>query len=163
MSKKVIIYSLVLIFSVSLCGCGGLQRKFARKKKDEAKPAPVITTYDYAKDRRVDELYRKHFLFWKSWQTELIDRMGGTYKKRAECFDFTISSLREMKKYLKEPKSSELEEFIVRIKTIDPGVKDARLSKSQQYRMRHLLETTKRQIDKQFSYSKIKDSLELQK
>ncbi|MBU0759811.1 MAG: hypothetical protein KKC66_00575 [Candidatus Omnitrophica bacterium] len=162
MLKKAYVRNIIIfLLCVSLCGCAGLQRKFARKKKDEERPAPVITTYDYAKDRRVDELYKKHFLFWKSWQTELINRMGATYKKRAECFDFTVSSLEEIKKYLKGPKSTELEKFITKIKTIDPEIRELRLSRSQQYRMKHLLETTKRQIDRQFSYTKVKDDLEL--
>ena len=159
--NRVLISIFVLILCISFSSCAGLQRKFARKKKDEERPVPVITTYDYAKDRRVDELYKKHFLFWKSWQTELINRMGATYKKRAECFDFTVSSLEEIKKYLKGPKSAELEKFITKIKTIDPEIRELRLSRSQQYRMKHLLETTKRQIDRQFSYTKVKDDLEL--
>jgi len=164
MRKNVYVRNLIIfLLCASLCGCGGLQRKFARKKKEETRITPVITTYDYSKELRADELYRKHFLFWKSWQTELIDRMGGTYKKRIECYDYTIASLAEMKKYLKDPKASELEKFIVRIKTIDPEVKEPRLSKSQQYRIRQLLESTKRQMDKLFSYNKVKDYVEMQK
>ncbi|MFH1854033.1 MAG: hypothetical protein ABH815_01850 [Candidatus Omnitrophota bacterium] len=153
---------IIFLVCVSLCGCSGLQRKFTRNKKDEQKPAPVITTYDYSKELRVDELYRKHFLFWKSWHRELIDRMGGTYKKRVECYDYTIASLSEMKKYLKEPKAAELEEFIIRIKTIDPEVRESGLSKSQQHRISQLLESTKRQIDRQFSYNRVQDYLGLQ-
>lgn len=163
MLKKAMTYSLIVIFSVSLCGCDALQRKFARKKQKEVRSAPVITTFDYSKDLRADELYKKHFLFWKSWQTELIDRMDGGYKKRTECYDFTISSLMEMRKYLKGPKAAELDKFIIEIKSIDPDVKKERLSKSELYRMRQLLESSKRRIDRKFSYNRVRDYVELQK
>lgn len=160
--NKFFLYLCIFILCVSLAGCAGLQRKFARKKKQEERIAPVITTYDYSKELRVEELYKKHFLFWKSWQTELIDRMDGTYKKRTECFDFTVSSLVEMKKYLKKPKAEELEKIIVKVKSIDPEVKKVRLSKSQKYRIKQILENTKRQIDKRFSYGHVKDYLEME-
>jgi hypothetical protein len=146
-----------------MAGCGGLQRKFARKKTEETRISPVITTYDYSKELRAEELYKKHFLFWKSWQTELIDRLSGTYKKRAECYNYAIMSLYEMKKYLKEPKAAELEEFITMIKSVDPEVKEPRLSRSQQYRIGNMLESARRRIDRQFSYKKVKDYVELRK
>ena len=77
----------VIVLCLCIAGCAGFQRKFARKKKEETRQLPIVTTYDYAKERRVDELYKKRFLFWKSWQGELIDRMGDSYKKRTECYD----------------------------------------------------------------------------
>jgi len=39
------------------------------------------------KELRVDELYKKHFLFWKSWQEKLIERLDDSYKKRIVCYD----------------------------------------------------------------------------
>ena len=61
-------YIVIIILCISVAaGCAGVQRKFARKKKEEAKTLPIVTTYDYAKERRVDDLYIKRFLFWKSW------------------------------------------------------------------------------------------------
>ncbi|MBU4311564.1 MAG: hypothetical protein KJ706_02445 [Candidatus Omnitrophica bacterium] len=155
---------LICVLLVSSTGCAGLQRKFTRKKEKEVKAGPVITTYDYAKDLRVEELYKKRFLYWKSWQGELIDRMDeGTYKKRTECYENTVMNLEEMRKYLSLAKVKELDPFIEEIKSIDPDVKKKRLSRSEKYRMGHMLEKTKRRIDKQFSYSKVKDYLELNK
>ena len=153
----------VLILCVSLAGCAGLQRKFARKKEKEERLAPVITTYDYSKELRVDELYKKHFLFWKTWQMELIERMDASYKKRRSCYDHTLASLAEMKKYLADAKAAELEPFVAQIKSIDPDIRKKRLTKSKKYRMRVLLEKTRRQIEKKFSYSDVEGFLELKK
>jgi len=149
----------ILALSVSISGCAGLQRKFTRKKKKEEKLAPVITTYDYSKDLRVDKLYKKHFLFWKTWHTELIDKMDFGYKKRSVCYHHTVENLLEMKKYLAQSKQEELWPIMVKIKSIDSDVKKKRLSKSEMYRMKQLLEKAKRRIDKEFSYSKVKDFL----
>lgn len=161
--NRFLIYAVILIVSISLTGCAGLQRKFTRKKKKEERVAPIITTYDYSKELRVDELYKKHFLFWKSWQTELIDKMDFTYKKRTVCYDHTVANLLEMRKYLTGSKLEEIGPFITEIKSIDPDIKKRGLSKSERYRMKQLLEKTKRQIDKRFSYSEVKDFLELRK
>ena len=71
MEKNTIMRDIVIIvLCISIAGCAGMQRKFARKKKQEEKITPVVTTYDYAKEQRVDELYKKRFLFWKSWQNK---------------------------------------------------------------------------------------------
>ncbi len=161
--NRTLIFIFILLLCISFTGCAGLQRKFARKKKKEERPSPVITTYDYSKELRVDELYKKHLLFWQSWQTELLGRLDATYKKRASCYDYTVASLMEMKKYLASPKAEELDEFIKNIKSIDPVIKKKRLSKGEKNRIKSLLEKTKRQIDKRFSYSDVKDYLELRK
>jgi len=156
-------YAVIILLCASIAGCAGVQRKFARKKQKDEKPLPVVTTYDYAKEQRVDELYKKRFLFWKSWQGELIDRMDDTYKKRTECYNELMQNLLEMQKYLNDQKYNELEGFIAEIKTIDPDVKEIDLTNNEKYRITQLLEKTKRLIDKRFSYAKVKDFLELRK
>ena len=154
---------IILMLSISFTGCAGLQRKFTRKKEKEEKVVPIITTYDYSKELRLDELYKKRFLFWKTWQLELIDRLDSTYKKRIVCYDHVVENLLEMKKYLTSSKVVQLEGFIKEVTSINPDIKKKRLLKSERYRMRLVLEKTKRQIDREFSYSKVKDFLELKK
>jgi dsDNA-binding SOS-regulon protein len=161
--NKLCRYAVIILLCASIAGCAGMQRKFARKKQKEEKPLPVVTTYDYAKEQRVDELYKKRFLFWKSWQGELIDRIGDTYKKRTECYDELMQNLTEMQKYLNDEKYKELEVFITEVKSVDLDVKKIDLRGSEQYRISQLLEKTKRLIDKRFSYNKVKDFLELRK
>jgi len=164
MGKKTYIRNIIIIaLCISIAGCAGIQRKFARKKQKEEKSPPIVTTYDYPIEQRLDELYKKRFLFWKSWQGELIDRMDDTYKKRIECYDELIQNLSEMQKYLNDEKYKELEGFTVEIKSLSPDVKKINLTNSEKYRIKQILEKTKRLIDKKFSYSKVKDFLELRK
>ena len=159
---KILRYIVILFLCLSFAGCAALQKKFVRKKKEEEKLAPVITMYDYSKDLRTDELYKKHFLFWKTWQLELIGRMDATYKKRNDCYDHIIANLMEMQRYLRASQREELQSFLERIKSIEPMIRKGRLSKSEKYRITKLLEDTRRQIEKKFSYSDVKDLLELQ-
>jgi hypothetical protein len=158
-------FKVVIVIVLCLCitGCAGMQRKFSRKKPQEEKVSPVVTTYDYPIEQRVEELYKKRFLFWKSWQGELIDRMDDTYKKRIECYDQLMQNLFEMQKYLSGEKNKELEAFITEIKSVGPVVKKMDLRGSEKHRVAQVLEKTKRLIDKRFSYSKVRDSLELRK
>jgi len=160
---KVLKYAIIVILCISISGCAGMQRKFARKKKEEAKTPTVVTTYDYPIEQRVEELYKKRFLFWKSWQGELIDRMDDGYKKRTECYDELMQNLQEMQKYLNDEKYKELGIFITEIKSIDPDVKKMDLTNSERYRIAQLLEKTRRLVDKRFSYTHVKNQLELRK
>ena len=154
-------YAVIIILCISIAGCAGVQRKFARKKKEEAKTPAIVTMYEYPIAERVDELYKKRFLFWKSWQGELIDRMEDNYKKRTECYDELMQNLLEMQKYLNDEKYKELTAFVTEIKTVDPAVKKIDLTNSERYRITQLLEKTKRLIDKRFSYTHVKGYLEL--
>lgn len=149
----------VLFLVAAISGCAGVQRKFVRKKKTEEKPMPIVTAYDYAKELRADELYKKYFMFWKSWQGELIEKIGSRYKKRNVCYEKLMDSLMEMKKYLDAKKAKELEVFIEEIKTIEPAIKKDRLTRNEEYNVQQLLEKTKRQIEKDFSYSDVKENL----
>nr|MBU1327800.1 hypothetical protein [Candidatus Omnitrophota bacterium] len=155
--------SIIVVLCICIAGCAGMQRKFTRKKQQEEKPLPIVTTYDYPIEQRVDELYKKRFLFWKSWQGELIYRMDDSYKKRTECYNELMQNLLEMQKYLNDEKYKELEGFMVEIKSVDPDVKKINLTNSEKYRITQVLEKTKRLIDKRFSYSHIKDFLQLRK
>lgn len=160
--NRYITYIIILVMCISFTGCAGLQRKFTRKKKKEIDTTvPVVTTYDYSKELRVEELYKKHFLFWKTWQSELIDRMDSGYKKRSACYDYTIASLMEMEKYLTGVKAEELGKFIKEVRSVNPEIKEKTLSKGKEHRIRQVLEKTRRQIEKRFSYPHVKDFLEL--
>jgi len=163
MFKRIVAPFFILIICVSLVGCAALQRKFVRRKKKQEIPTPVITTFDYSKELRVDELYKRHFLFWKTWHLELMERMDATYKKRLDCYDNTLIELGEFRKYLPDPKAGELDVIIKEIKGIGPDIKKRRLSRSTKYRMTKLLERTFRRIVKRFSYPKVKGRLELKK
>jgi len=69
--------------------------------------------------------------------------------------------LMEMKKYMRDPKVKELEPFIKDIKSMESLIKKKRLTRSRKYKIKQMLERTRRQIEKRFSYEDVKDYLEL--
>lgn len=150
---------IIILLMILLSGCTALQRKFVRRSKEKERPTPVVQMIDYSIGLRSDELYKKHFLFWQSWHTELIDRIGENLKKRAVCYEHLLSSLKSMRKYLVEEKARELDPFILQIESFGKDVKKERLSPTDVYRIKTVLEKTKRQIDKRFSYRDVKDYL----
>lgn len=153
---RVLIFTILIVL---LSGCAGLQRKFVRKPKEKERPTPVVQTVDYSIGLRAEELYKKHFLFWQSWHTELIDRLGDNFKKRTVCYDQLISSLKSMRKYLAEEKARELDLFLLQIEALEKDLKKDRLNATETYRIKMVLEKTKRQIDKKFSYRDVKEYL----
>ena len=162
--KRFFISIFALVLLVSFTGCAALQRKFTRKKKkEEGRIVPVITTYDYSKDLRVEELYKKRFLFWKTWHSELIDRMDAGHKKRSACFDNALENMIEMRKYLASPKAEELDPYIKKMMSIGKDIEEERLTRSEEYNIRQALEKIKRQINKNFSFSDVEGFLELRK
>ncbi|MFH1479561.1 MAG: hypothetical protein ABIG92_07335 [Candidatus Omnitrophota bacterium] len=152
---------IVAMALVSFCGCEAVQRKFVRKKKKEEMISAIVKTKDYSKDLRVDELYKKHFLYWKVWQTELIDRLDATLKKRESCYLYTLSSLDEMVKYLSGAKKEELKGIVNEIKSIEGLVYKKNLLGMEKYKIKNVLEKTKRTIYKNFSFDDVKDYLEV--
>ncbi len=161
--RRFFISVFALMLLVSFTGCAALQRKFTRKKKDKGRVVPVITTYDYSKDLRVEELYKKRFLFWKTWHDELIDRMDTGHKKRVACFDNALENMIEMRKYLASPKAEELDPYIKKMTDIDKDIKEGRLTRSEKYNIKKALEKIKRQVNKNFSFSDVEEFLELRK
>ncbi len=154
----VILLALTFLFT----GCATLQKKFVRQKKKVEKVSPIVTTQDYATDLRVDELYKQYFTYWKTWQGELIERMDASYKKRAECYRYLVESLDEMEKYLTGQKLEELKKLTSSIRNLEQDVNKSSLTKGEEYRIKDILEKTKRQIEKSFSYKDVKDELKKQ-
>ncbi|MGD9014891.1 MAG: hypothetical protein PVI33_02560 [Candidatus Omnitrophota bacterium] len=147
---------------VNLCGCEALLKKFTRKPKEpEEKGAPLLVPEEYSlSDIPVEERYRQYFLFWKSWQDELINVLGSpaSHKKRKDCIKEAIKNLEELAPFLFEEKLKELNIYLERLRELENDISrdvyGARLSahKSQ-------AEILKRNILRDFSYPAVKNHL----
>lgn len=57
-------------------GCESLQRKFTRKPKTPAKPLdPIIKFEDYTRAMTPLDKYRKHYMMFNYWNSELISAL----------------------------------------------------------------------------------------
>jgi len=158
--KLITCYLLLLTF----IGCEAFVRKFTRKPKQENEPQNemVVAPEEY-KVLAVskEEQYRQYFLFWESWQDELIQSFFSTtnQKKYISCADEAIENLTQMRSLLKPEKQTQLDTYLLRLKQLREAIiNDVYGQNSNPHR--YEAETIKRGILRYFSYSHVKDYLE---
>ena len=164
MSKNKILNLIVLVFLCSsTAGCASLQKKFVRKKNLEKKQKKhhVLVAYDAKQETpQAEGLYKKRYFFWKTWHLELVNRLDMNYKKRTLCFDRALQKLIEMQEFLNEQKKEDLEILISRLKALEPAVKkNKNLLQTDLNKLKRSLEKIRRQIEANFGYLDVKDSL----
>ena len=102
--KKIFLFLLVYFLLFNLFGCEAFTRKFTRKsKKTDTTVEMVLSPEEYkGPNMTKEELYRQYFLYWKSWQDELINSL--TYKtslkKKVDCANEALKNLVNMKMLL---------------------------------------------------------------
>jgi len=112
---------------ITLLGCEAFVRKFTRKPKRENLPreemvlAPEV--YDSIQMSK-EELYRQYFLFWKSWQDELINSLSfqGNRKKQIECVKESLKNLTSLRELLNEEKQKQLDPYIKELNALKDSI-----------------------------------------
>ncbi len=163
--KRIIYQILITLFIfctfISISGCEAFVKKFTRKPKKDKIESPVLVPEDYSPlDIPVEQRYRQYFLYWQSWQEELISALGSaaSHKKRKTCIEEAIKNLLEMRHLLFEEKQKELEIYIEKSRLLENDiVKDIYGTKTAIHKIR--AESLKRNIFKEFSFPKIKNHL----
>jgi hypothetical protein len=147
---------------VTLCGCEAFVRKFTRKsKKAKVEEEPVLVPEEYSlSDISTEERYRQSFLFWNSWQDELITVLGSSasHKKRRDCLKEAIKNLEDIRPLLFQEKQKELDVYLEKLRRLEREIsKDIYGNKLVTHKAR--AESLKRNISRDFSYTKIKNHL----
>ncbi len=100
-------FFLILLCSVlllNLVGCESFTRKFTRKsKKSEQTVEMVLIPQEYkGPNMSKEEIYRQYFIYWKSWQDELINALTqkASLKKKIDCAQEALKNLAQMKRLL---------------------------------------------------------------
>jgi hypothetical protein len=162
--KIIILFCGLWTVVCGLCGCEVFARKFTRKPKpQEQKPEELVLVPQEYKTGQLskEDLYRQYFLFWRTWQDELIDSLSGSNtnrKKLLDCIREATENLMSMKDLLNPEKQKILDNYIKEINYLREAIyKDlynnflaSSLTKAQRI---------KRNIHRDFSFSKIKDDL----
>jgi len=156
--KRLIYFVVAFFLIINIAGCAGLQKKFTRKKKETVKMPRIyqIKKYD---SKPTPELYKKHYVYWESFQSEMIKVLGQNRKKNMVCIEHILSNLSDMRNMLQPEKAAELEIHIVRLTKIRDILKKEDLTKFNSTYIMMTLERESRYIKRGFVYSKIKDSM----
>ena len=150
-------------FLVNLIGCDAFVRKFTRKPKTENLPQEemVLAPEEYkGPQMSKEELYRQYFLFWRSWQDEVISSLleKASHKRQVNCAEEAIKNLNSLRELLNEDKQKKLDIYLTQLEELkDLITKDLYGNNSSSYAQK--AELIKRNILRDFSYNKIKDFL----
>ncbi|MFA6357648.1 MAG: hypothetical protein WCY09_03145 [Candidatus Omnitrophota bacterium] len=160
--KKVFLFLLLVFLVLNLIGCESFTRKFTRKSKKASQPIEMVLTPEEYKGPNMskEELYRQYFLYWKSWQDELISAFTykASLKKKVDCIQEALKNLVSMKSMLVpdaqknfDPQFFKLNNLLVDIKSDVYGANDQRNLQA--------AERIKSSIQQDFIYPKIRNYL----
>jgi len=153
---------LFLCLIINLIGCEAFVRKFTRKSKKEKFPEAdiVLVPEEYKSNMTKEEQYRQYFLFWKSWQDELIASLikGGSHKRQIDCSEEAIKNLVNLRALLIEEKQKKIDYYINRLNSLKEAVSHDIYGYSLDLN-RQTAEQIRRNILRDFSYNKIKGCL----
>jgi len=163
--KKMIkfpVFILLLIFLVNLTGCEAFVRKFTRKsKKDKAPEEMVLVPEEWTGPKMSkEEIYRRYYNFWQSWQEELINVLTqkASLKKRVDCAQQSIKNLSGMRSMLNVTKQKQLDVYLNLMNDLLISIK-ADIYGTANSSNRQKAERVKRNIMQSFSYPDIKGDL----
>lgn len=156
--KKALIVVVALFVAFNMVGCANLQRKFTRKKKETVKMPRIYKVRDYER-KPTPELYKKHYVYWESFQSEMIKTLGKNHKKDKMCIEHILSNLKDMQNMLVPDKAAQMDLHISRLAKVKDVVEKEELSKFNQNYIMMTLERESRYIKREFVYDKVKNSL----
>jgi len=154
--KRIYIAILTILLVFELSGCAAFKKKFTRKKKPREPETVYYELEEYAREPNA-VLYKRHYIFWKTWQDELINKMGENHKKDMRCAGEIINSLQDMQRFLLREKAEELAPYIDEMEGIRQQLSDRYIATASRKRLKRILQARYRQIRRAFPYKKVKD------
>ena len=161
---QIIILATCYSLLVTSIGCESFRKKFMRKPKYQPPHEEmVIEPKDYSKlQLPVDKAYIQYYTYWKAWHNELLNFLnpGESKKKILSCFQQILLNLNRMKDLLAhEDKINLLEDYIAKISSLEQEVKTKEIALISFSHFRSQSEQLLRNIQRDFSFSKVKDGL----
>ena len=156
--RKIISISIIFFMLINLAGCETVRKKFTKKKKEPVKMPRIYQVKVYEK-RPTPELYKKHYAFWVSWQSELIKVLGENHKKDMRCIEEIVGNLDDMQNILVKEKADELKSHTEKLEKVKDIIFNEELTQANKDYVKRTLEREDRFIKREFNYKKVKDSL----
>lgn len=159
--QKILLFTGCLFLILTLTGCEAFTRKFIRRPKEKKVEDVVLAPKDYSVfDISVEERYRKSFVFWKSWQSELITALGSSasHKKRRACVEEAVLNLQSLSPFLNDEKQKDLEVYLVRMRNLSEDI-ERDIHGRNIIQQRRRAQSLKRAILRDFSYPRVKGHL----
>ena len=153
---------IICFLSLGLAGCESFVRKFTRKSKKPSQAVEMVLAPEEYKGPQMskEELYRQYYLYWGSWQDELINALtqGASVKKKIDCAQEALKNLANMRQMLVPDAQKNLNLEIDRLNGLLDNIR-ADLYGTNDSRNLRLAEGIKSSIHKGFVYPKIRNYL----
>ena len=156
--KRILYFVIAFFLIVNIAGCASVQRKFTRKKKETVKMPHIYQVKKYEK-KPTPELYKKHYVYWESFHSEMLMTLGQNHRKDMVYIEHILSNLHDMQNMLMPDKATELELHIKRLTQIKDILAKEDLSKFNKTYVMTTLERESRYIKRGFIYGKVKNNL----
>lgn len=160
--KKALCFILFGFLLLDLVGCESFVRKFTRKsKKSDQAVEMVLVPQEYkGPNLTKEELYRQYFLYWKSWQDELINALTqkANLKKKVDCAQQALKHLVNMKMLLVPEARKNFDQQIARSNDLLSSMQSD-IYGSNDARNARAANLNKANIEKDFIFPKIKNYL----
>jgi len=160
--RKFVVVFLSSIFLLNLAGCESFARKFTRKSKktDQAVEMVLVPEEYKGPNMTKEEIYRQYFLFWKSWQDELINALtqSASLKKKIDCAQEALKNLVNMRGLLIAAAQKNLDKYIAESSELISNMQSD-LYGSNNNRYIHTAERIKSDIQRGFIYPKVRNYL----
>lgn len=146
---------------LSAClGCESVQRKFTRKSAPKPPPNPIITFEDYTKAMTPLDRYRKHYLMFDYWNSQLIEALHQlplSPKRLKRSSTESLGELETMRDLLADDVAARLAPLIEERKQMHQQLTASSFSDSQTSLAWRVLETQTRQIQREFFWRDVED------
>ena len=153
---KGLIYILLAVSIFNIIGCAVLKEKFVRKPKSKSQSQRAIfSSTDTVYPAHIR--YNNYFIYWRTWQGELILNIGKNNKKVLACAERALYNLKQMQELLKSPKQEELAPYVDELSDIVNELEKARLSEPRQKKLINQLKHHLQQVRAGFGYQNMRD------
>ncbi|MFA7271361.1 MAG: hypothetical protein WC090_01430 [Candidatus Omnitrophota bacterium] len=146
----------------TLCGCEAFVRKFTRKSKKDKVPVEMVLAPEEWKGPQMtkEEQYRQYFVFWQSWQDELINALtqNASQKKKFDCAQQAMKNLVGLRSLLNESKQKQLDIYLKQLVDLQNDIKSDIYGNANNF-YRQNSEKLKMNISQRFSYSDVKNDI----
>lgn len=160
--KKLLCFLLCGFLLLDLVGCEAFVRKFTRKsKKSDTAVEMVLAPEEYkGPNMTKEELYRQYFLYWKSWQDELINALTqkSSLKKKIDCAQEALRNLFNMKMLLVADAQKNFDKHITKSNDLLSQMRNDTYGTNDN-RNCQAAQLNKANIERELSYPKIRNYL----
>jgi hypothetical protein len=160
--KKIFFLIIICCLLTTVLGCESFTRKFTRKsKKPDTVVEMVLTPEEYkGPNMTKEEIYRQYYLYWGSWQDELINALTqkSSLKKKVDCAQEALKYLVYMKMMLVTDAQKNFDLEISKFNDLLSSVKSDIYGTNDSRNLR-MAERIKSSVHKGFVYPKIRNYL----